>query len=104
MRPTAGRAVVLLRGGGCWALNFGVGQIKAPKWAKSNCQNQFSTELQNGLPYVFRIDCFGLPWRDSGGIGDPLCWLSNRRLSSNGIVKGFGFFGAGNRRLVARDG
>ena len=29
---------------------------------------------------------------------------SNRRLSSNGIVKGFGFIGAGNRKLLARDG
>src|SRR5262245_6087299 len=29
---------------------------------------------------------------------------SNRRLSSIGIVKCFGFIGAGNRKLVARDG
>src|SRR5262249_48680120 len=48
--------------------------------------------------YVFRIDCFGSPWRDSGRIGAPLCLSSNRRPSSNGIAKVFGFTGTGNQK------
>src|SRR5262249_47565713 len=49
-----------------------------------------------------RIDCFGLPWRDSGGIGAPLFLSLNRRLSSNGIAKGSGFIGVGSRKQVGQ--
>src|SRR5262249_12079084 len=76
-------------------------------WRKSSpfASNwQSSTAQLNGLPYDFKIGCFGSPYRDSGAIGSPLCWSSNRRLSSNGLVKAFGFIGAGYRKLVARDG
>src|SRR5262249_26202171 len=45
--------------------------------------------------------CFGSSWQNAGGIGAPLFSSSNRRLSSNGIAKGFGFIGAGNRKQVA---
>src|SRR5215475_11100966 len=54
-------------------------------------------------PLRFQDRMFGLPWRDSGGIGAPLFLSLNRRLSSNGIAKGFGFIGAGSRNQVARD-
>src|SRR5262245_13006802 len=70
------------------------------RWRKSSpfANNlQFSTVPLNDPPSGFRIDCFGSPWRDSGWIGAPLFLSSNRRPSSNGIAKVFGFFGAGSR-------
>jgi hypothetical protein len=45
----------------------------------------------------------GPPWQNAGRIGAPLFSSLNRRLSSNGIAKGFGFIGAGSRKQVARD-
>src|SRR5262247_1113538 len=52
---------------------------------------------------VFRIDCLGAPWQNTGRIGAPLFSSLNRRLSSNGVAKGFGFIGAGSRKQVARN-